>query len=117
MATLQLAVVFLLTLVSQASAAIQKTVPRPSNPFLDPKHDPYNPLKYIASNVLTGIAFGKSFELPNTSSDHSIYSTGLVLVVAIIQTWFIKRMGAKWMMSMTIGAYCESSFFPVISFR
>ncbi|PPR07047.1 hypothetical protein CVT26_005248 [Gymnopilus dilepis] len=87
MVTLQLAVVFLLTFVSRASAAIQKTVPRPSNPFLDPKHDPYNPLKYIASNVLTGIAFG------------------LVLVVAIIQTWFIKRLGAKWMMSMTIGAY------------
>lgn len=37
-------------------AAVQN-LPRPSNPFADPKHDPYNPLKYIASNVLTGIAF------------------------------------------------------------
>jgi hypothetical protein len=37
-------------------AAVQN-LPRPANPFADPKHDPYNPLKYIASNVLTGIAF------------------------------------------------------------
>jgi len=90
-----LAFVFLLSLVLQASAAIKQTLPRP-NPFVDPKHDPYNPLKYIASNVLTGIAFG------------------LVLVVGIIQTWLIKRFGAKWMMSMTIGAY----FFALgLSFR
>jgi hypothetical protein len=32
----------------------------PTNPFLDPKDDPYNPLKYIPSNTLTAIAFGKS---------------------------------------------------------
>ena len=31
----------------------------PTDPFLDPKNDPYNPLKYIASNTLTAIAFGK----------------------------------------------------------
>jgi hypothetical protein len=38
-------------------AAPKKTLPRPSDPFLDPKNDPYNPLRYIASNVLTAIAF------------------------------------------------------------
>ena len=32
--------------------------PRPADPFLDPKNDPYNPLGYIASDVLTGLAFG-----------------------------------------------------------
>ncbi|KAF8913953.1 RTA1-like protein [Gymnopilus junonius] len=95
MAMLELVCVVLLSLVSQASAAIKQTLPRP-DPFVDPKHDPYNPLKYIASNVLTGIAFG------------------LVLAVGIIQTLLIKRLGAKWMMSMTIGAY----FFALgLSFR
>ncbi|KDR83684.1 hypothetical protein GALMADRAFT_219515 [Galerina marginata CBS 339.88] len=83
----QLACVFLLGLVSGSEAVIKHTVPRP-DPFVDPRHDPYNPLKYIASNTLTAIAFS------------------LVLVVGIIQTWFIKKWGAKWMMSMTIGAYC-----------
>ena len=31
----------------------------PANPFLDPKDDLYNPLRYIASNTLTAIAFSK----------------------------------------------------------
>ncbi|KAF8165290.1 RTA1-like protein [Crassisporium funariophilum] len=77
----------LATLVSSASAAVPKTIP-PGDPFLDPKHDPYNPLKYIASNTLTAIA------------------VSLILAVALVQTWCIKRWGAKWMLSMTIGAYC-----------
>ena len=37
----------------------QTAVGPPANPFLDPKNDPYNPLRYIASNTLTAIAFGK----------------------------------------------------------
>ena len=37
--------------------AASQNLPRPTNPFADPKHDPYNPLKYIASNALTGVAF------------------------------------------------------------
>lgn len=32
-------------------------LPRPADPYADPKHDPYNPLKYITSNALTGISF------------------------------------------------------------
>ena len=32
--------------------------PRPANPCLDPKDDPYNSLRYIASDVLAGLAFG-----------------------------------------------------------
>jgi hypothetical protein len=46
-----------LTLVTDAKDI---TLPRPEDPFKDPKHDPYNPLRYIASNTLTGIAFGTS---------------------------------------------------------
>jgi preprotein translocase subunit SecG len=61
-------------------------VPRP-DPFVDPRHDPYNPLKYIASNTLTAIA------------------VVLVLAVGILQVWFIRKWGARWMMSMTIGAF------------
>ncbi|KAF9485300.1 RTA1-like protein [Pholiota conissans] len=77
---------FLSELASIASAALHTNLPRP-DPFADPRHDPYNPLKYIASNTLTAIAFS------------------LVLAVGLIQTWFIKKWGARWMMSMTIGAY------------
>ena len=38
----------------------QPDLPRPADPFLDPKDDPYNPLKYIANDVLTAIAFSAS---------------------------------------------------------
>ncbi|KAF9567335.1 RTA1-like protein [Agrocybe pediades] len=62
--------------------------PPTADPFADPAHDPNNPLRYIASNTLTGIAFG------------------LVMIVAISQTWLIMTRGAKWMASMPIGCYC-----------
>lgn len=42
------------------------TPPPPGDPYADPQNDPYNPLRYITSNVLTGIAFGRS--LLSTSS-------------------------------------------------
>lgn len=47
---------FLSQLAPFTSAAQHTNLPRP-DPFADPKHDPYNPLKYIASNTLTAIAF------------------------------------------------------------
>jgi len=40
------------------AADSQTVVGPPSNPFLNPKNDPYNPLRYIASNTLTAVAFG-----------------------------------------------------------
>jgi hypothetical protein len=46
-------------LIAPVEASYNKSLPHPANPFADPKHDPYNPLRYIASNVLTGIAFGE----------------------------------------------------------
>ncbi|TFK43477.1 RTA1-like protein [Crucibulum laeve] len=85
-----LAVFFLsLALASCVHARVGPILPRP-DPFADPRHDPYNPLKYIASNALTAVAFS------------------LVLLVALIQSWCIWRWGAKWMLSMVIGAYTFS---------
>ena len=51
----------------------------PANPFVNPKDDPYNPLGYIASDVLAGFAFGVHA--------HEF------------------KLGAWWMGCMTIGAY------------
>lgn len=50
------AALLLLGAASLVDGAVHTNLPRP-NPFIDPAHDPYNPLKYIASNTLTGIAF------------------------------------------------------------
>ncbi|KAJ7498736.1 RTA1-like protein [Mycena latifolia] len=77
----------LLLAATLVQAAPRKTLPRPDDPFLDPKNDPYNPLRYIASNVLTAIAFT------------------LVMLVALTQTWMMRKWGAKFMLSMVIGAY------------
>ncbi|KAJ8086698.1 hypothetical protein PM082_005521 [Marasmius tenuissimus] len=81
----QLALAVLLSSFS-AIEARQPSIPRP-DPFADPKHDPYNPLRYIASNTLTAIAFS------------------LILSVALLQTWCVRKWGGKYMLSMTIGAY------------
>lgn len=53
---LSAAALLLLGAASLVDGAIHTNLPRP-NPFVDPAHDPYNPLKYIASNTLTAIAF------------------------------------------------------------
>lgn len=34
------------------------TTPKPADPFADPAHDPYNPLKYIPNDVLSGVSTG-----------------------------------------------------------
>ncbi|EPQ59429.1 RTA1-domain-containing protein [Gloeophyllum trabeum ATCC 11539] len=81
-----LAAVFLASSDTLA-AARDVSVPRPADPFADPRHDPYNPLRYIASNTLTAIAFT------------------LVLVVAFIQSFSMWKWGAVWMLSMVIGEY------------
>ncbi|KAG6857110.1 hypothetical protein H0H87_009671 [Tephrocybe sp. NHM501043] len=77
---------FLLALTGQAAAIVARPNP-PGDPYADPAHDPYNPLRYITSNALTGIAFA------------------LVLLVAISQTFCLYRWGARWMLSIVIGAY------------
>jgi len=75
------------SLVGFALARQPNTPPPPSNPYLDPKDDPYNPLRYIASNTLTAIAFS------------------IVLAIAFIQTWYTWKYRTKWMLSMVIGEY------------
>ena len=50
-------VLFLLALASSTYAQITLP-PRPADPYADPAHDIYNPLRYIASNALTSVAFG-----------------------------------------------------------
>ncbi|KAF8529137.1 RTA1-like protein [Hysterangium stoloniferum] len=64
--------------------------PRPANPFLSPSTDLYNPLRYIASNALTAVAFT------------------LYLLTAVIMTYFMYRRGARFMAAMVIGAYTMS---------
>ncbi|KAH7917425.1 RTA1-domain-containing protein [Leucogyrophana mollusca] len=78
---------FLLCLATLSRAQNDTSSGPPADPFLDPKDDPYNPLKYIASNTLTGIAFA------------------LVLTVALIHTFYMKRYGAIWMAVMVVGEY------------
>ncbi|KAJ7068463.1 RTA1-like protein [Mycena amicta] len=72
-----------LLLAAFVQAAHRKTVSDPS----DPRHDTNNPLRYIASDVLTAIAFA------------------LVMLVALSQTWMVHKWGAKFMLSMVIGCY------------
>ncbi|KAI0254690.1 RTA1 like protein-domain-containing protein [Lactifluus subvellereus] len=82
-----LLLVFLSASNLHAAAKHSAGQPRPADPFLDPKDDPYNPLGYIASNTLTGIAFG------------------FILTAALVQTFNLFKWGAWWMVCMTIGAY------------
>ena len=63
--SLALSLLCLLSFATPSLAKFAPAVPRPANPFLDPKADPYNPLKYIASNVLTAIAFSQLCSYPS----------------------------------------------------
>ncbi|QRW02251.1 RTA1-like protein [Ceratobasidium sp. AG-Ba] len=71
-------------------AARPKNLPPPGDPFIDPYNDPYNPLRYIPSNILTGVSFALYF----------LTATALALCM--------RKWGAKWMMCLVIGAYTFS---------
>ncbi|KAJ4478175.1 RTA1-like protein [Lentinula aciculospora] len=86
-----LSLLWILSVIASVLAAPKTTLPRPADPFADPRDDPYNPLRYIASNTLTAIAFSSVIRL--------------VLFVAIAQSLCMWKWGAKFMLSMTIGAY------------
>ena len=100
---------FLVTyLLSSGLPAAARKLPNttPVNPFLDPKDDPNNPLGYIASNTLTGVALSvyNQFVIHlQTSMPNG--RKGLVLAVALMQTFNLLKWGARWMVCMTIGAY------------
>ncbi|KAF4575036.1 RTA-like protein [Pleurotus pulmonarius] len=57
------------------------------DPYLDPRNDFCNPLRYISNTTISGIAFA------------------LVLAVGLIQTWLTYKRGAKYMLAMVIGCY------------
>ncbi|KAI0063778.1 RTA1-like protein [Artomyces pyxidatus] len=84
-----LASVVLAAALLAASPATAKvsgpTGPRPADPYADPKDDPYNPLGYITSNVLTTVA--------------------LVLIIAsfLVHAFNLLKWGAWWMSCMVIG--------------
>jgi len=80
---------FILTLSCLTSLASAK-MQRFCEPQLGPKLDPCNPLEYIPSNVLTGIA------------------VGLCLFSGICHLASMWRWGAKWMLAMTIGIFTFS---------
>ncbi|KZS97966.1 RTA1-like protein [Sistotremastrum niveocremeum HHB9708] len=81
--SLQTSLSFIFFLLVGFATASNSTV----DPFTDPKHDPNNPLRYIASNVPTAIAFT------------------IFLCIAIYMTFATVKWGARYMLAMTIGAY------------
>lgn len=88
-------VFLLLTWTLEVEAGKGDVRPPKGDPFIDPKHDPWNPLKYIASNILTGVAFA------------------IFLVIAISQSLCCWRWGAKWMLAMIIGSYAMALGFGI----
>lgn len=77
------------------------------DPFADPAQDFCNPLRYIASDVLTGIAFGTSISL--CAKNFSNLSKGLVVLSALIHTVSIKKWGGLFMLALVIGEYSSLS--------
>lgn len=78
---------WMLLLAATAISAQDTTTPFTVDPFADPKNDPFNPLKYIASNALTATAMA------------------LVLAIALPHTWFTWRVGGRFMLAMVIAEY------------
>jgi hypothetical protein len=112
-ATFVPSLLFILNFASPCLAKLGSIEPRPANPFLDPKNDPFNPLKYVASDVLTAIAFSEHFCFQSTKSTSLILArtfllTGLIIIVALVQSYFAYKWGTKFMLSMVIGEYSES---------
>ena len=94
--------------ITVPSAAKSPQLPCAADPFADPKTDPCNPLKYIASNALTSVAFGGCSD-SNFSSrvTHPQLILGLVIATALVQTWYMFRIDGRFMSSMVIGEYSE----------
>jgi hypothetical protein len=106
-----MSLLYMFSFATLCLAKLGSVEPRPANPFLDPKDDPFNPLKYIASNVLTGIAFSEPFCHQSGKlviSFKFCFLPGLVMIVALIQSYFTFKWGTKFMLSMVIGEYSES---------
>ncbi|KAI0763257.1 RTA1 like protein-domain-containing protein [Irpex lacteus] len=85
MLTTSLPVLF--ALVSFVAADSRTGLQPPADPFADPKHDVFNPLRYIASDSLTGMG------------------VALTLVLALGQTFWSIKYRTKFMLAMVIAAY------------
>ncbi|KIM68771.1 hypothetical protein SCLCIDRAFT_104952 [Scleroderma citrinum Foug A] len=66
-----------------------------TDPYINPKDDPNNPLKYIASNSLTAVALF------------------IVLNTAFIHSFWCSRYRTKWMLPLVIGEYCYAIGFGI----
>lgn len=97
----------ILLLAATAALAQDGIPPFTVDPFADPKNDPFNPLKYIASNALTATAMGQSFaaEWPRILNKSFI---ALVLAIALPHTWLTWRVGGRFMLAMVIAEYSSS---------
>lgn len=105
---LLLANLLCLLVITVPSAAQSPNLSCSTHPFADPKDDPCNFLKYIASNVLTSVAFGacSDFTFPFKGGSPQLI-LGLIITTALVQTWFSFRVGGKFMSCMVIGEYSE----------
>ena len=92
--------------ITVPSAAKSPQLPCAADPFADPEADPCNPLKYIASNALTSVAFGGCSD-SNFSSRVTHPQLILLLQLYLVQTWYMFRIGGKFMSPMVIGECSE----------
>ncbi|CAL1712149.1 unnamed protein product [Somion occarium] len=84
-------ILFALALAPSGFAAPETdSPPRPADPYADPANDPYNPLRYIPSNVLTALALV------------------LYLLIALTQMFMMWKIGGKYMTTLVIAecAFC-----------
>ncbi|KAB5592102.1 Protein RTA1 [Ceratobasidium theobromae] len=79
----------LLVWIGNAVAA-RPGLPPPGDPFVDPRNDPYNPMRYIPSNVLTGVSFA------------------LYVITATALGLCMRKWGARWMLCLVVGCYTFS---------
>ncbi|KAI0092852.1 RTA1-domain-containing protein [Irpex rosettiformis] len=81
--TIAISLAFATLAVAQSRQGLQP----PADPFADPKHDVFNPLRYIASDSLSGMG------------------VALALVLAFGQTFWSIKYRTKFMLAMVIAAY------------
>ena len=65
---------------------IRCKTPCAANPYADPKADPCDPLEYIASNALTGVAFSRSCSHFTILFRDDYVILGLIIATALVQT-------------------------------
>lgn len=103
-----------LSLLAAPSIRAQDSPSRPTDPFADPAHDVFNPLRYIPSNILTAIAMGSFIVLALVFLPFTQFLTVLVLITAVSQTWMMRKFGGKFMLTLLISEYSTWSVGSVV---